>query len=139
VVGVRVLDLVLGKDVLLAAEIDREVLLDLVVEDAAVQEARRALGVAHRGDGEAGVVERLLALLELEPPLAHVEAVDDVISLERVEEVTTVRPPVGELDGQLVGGVAVRHPLVLFESEEVEEQLDGAEGGLADPHGLDVG
>ena len=131
--------LVLGEDVLLAADVEGEVVLDLVVEDAAVEEAGRALGLAHGRNGEAGVVEGLLVPLELEPPLAHVEAVDHLIALERMVEVASLRPPVDELDGQLVGGVAARHPFGLVEAEEVEEELDGAEGRLADAHGLDVG
>ena len=137
-VGVGVLDLVLGQKAVLRPPAAAEEVLHLVVEDAAVQEAGRQLVLAHRRDGEAGLVERHLVLLELQPPLAHVVAVDHLIALERVIEVGSVRTPAGELDRQLVGGVATRHPVLLLEAEEVEEELDGAESRLADADRPDV-
>src|SRR6185295_16413459 len=82
---------------------------------------------------------RLFVPFELEPPLAHVETIDDFIPLEGMEEMAAVRPPVDKLDRQLVGGVAGWHPLALLEPEEVEVELDGAEGRLSDADRLDVG
>src|SRR6202035_1316116 len=106
---------------------------------AAVEEAGRPLGIAEGGNEEAGVVEGLFVALELKPPLAHIEAVDDLVALKRMEEMAARRPPVDELDGQLVAGVAARHPLALVEPEEIEEELDGAEGRLPNADRLDVG
>jgi hypothetical protein len=138
-VGVGELHLVIRETVLLFEVRVGEALLDLVVEDPAVVEARGPLGIAELGDREAGVVEGLVVALELQPPLSHVEAVDDVVALEGVIEVAAILPPVLEFDCKLVGGVAVGHPIFFVEPEEVEEELDGAEGRLADADRLDVG
>ena len=106
--------------------------LHLVVEHATVQVTRRPLVIAQRRHREAGVVEGLASSLQLQPPLAEIDPVHHVVTLEWVIEVAAARRPIDELDRHLVGRVAGRHPLALVEVEPIEEELDRAEGRLAD-------
>src|SRR5262245_8849137 len=59
-------------------------------------------------------------------------------SLKRMVEGLALSIPVDELDRELVGGVASRHPFVLSKAQRIEEQLDGAEGGFAHADAAEV-
>jgi hypothetical protein len=106
----------------------------------AVQEARRELRVEERRLSVAGVLERLVpALLALVRPVVRERDLVDVREdAERVVEMV-VDPfgarlaPVVEAHGALESGIAMPHPLVLRQSEEVEEDLlQIRDGGLSD-------
>ena len=94
-----------------------------------------SVGLTHRRYCEADSIERLIPA-QLQPPLCGVEPVHHVEALEWVIEVAFAGSPVDELNGELIRGVARRHPVLFVEPKEVEKQLESAECSFSDANGL---
>src|SRR5262249_49463856 len=119
------------QNILALAVVLLEEIRDLIIKDSAIEIPRGALLIAQRRNDEAGIIVGIQILFILQPPLRDIKPIDDFISLKGMVEVLLLRIPVNEFYRQFVTRIALGHPITFMQSQEIKEQLYGAECCLA--------